>query len=133
MPAASPGCASTGNTRRKRLAAHCSATPFGFKAIIFVGSGRIAYGELAQALDHGMLTVQIVGDFDDAMEGVRQVADRLGIYLMILDQSLSAWRGRRRSCTACSRPSPGELPDWIVVLGGNLGNSSRLRQCVHRA
>ena len=74
-------CASTGNTSAA-LAVYCSATDFGFKAIIFIGSGKIAYGKLAQALDHGALTIQIVGDFDDAMHRVRQVADRLGIYLM---------------------------------------------------
>src|SRR5690242_19575790 len=74
-------CASTGNTSAA-LAVYCSATGLGFKAIIFIGSGKIAYGKLAQALDHGALTIQIVGDFDDAMQRVRQVADRLGIYLM---------------------------------------------------
>ena len=74
-------CASTGNTSAA-LAVYCSATDLGFRAIIFIGSGKIAYGKLAQALDHGALTIQIVGDFDDAMQRVRQVADRLGIYLM---------------------------------------------------
>jgi threonine synthase len=62
-------CASTGNTSAA-LAVYCSATPYGFKAIIFIGSGKIAYGKLAQALDHGALTIQIVGDFDDAMQRV---------------------------------------------------------------
>src|SRR6516162_2858702 len=51
-------CASTGNTSAA-LALYCSATNFGFKAIIFIGSGKIAYGKLAQALDHGALTIQI--------------------------------------------------------------------------
>ena len=74
-------CASTGNTSAA-LAVYCSATEFGFRAIIFIGSGKIAYGKLAQALDHGALTIQIKGDFDDAMLRVRQVSDRLGIYLM---------------------------------------------------
>ena len=45
-------CASTGNTSAA-LAVYCSATDFGFRAIIFIGSGKIAYGKLAQALDHG--------------------------------------------------------------------------------
>src|SRR3954471_15313877 len=74
-------CASTGNTSAA-LAVYCSATNLGFRAIIFIGSGRISYGKLAQALDHGALTIQIAGDFDDAMQRVRQVADQLGIYLM---------------------------------------------------
>ncbi len=47
-------CASTGNTSAA-LAVYCSATDLGFRAIIFIGTGKIAYGKLAQALDHGAL------------------------------------------------------------------------------
>jgi threonine synthase len=115
-------CASTGNTSAA-LAVYCSATPIGFKAIIFVGSGRIAYGKLAQALDHGALTIQIVGDFDDAMERVRQVAERLGVYLM---NSVNPFRleGQKAIMYRVLEASAWEPPDWIVVPGGNLGNSS---------
>ncbi len=115
-------CASTGNTSAA-LAVYCSATPFGFKAIIFIGSGKIAYGKLAQALDHGALTIQIVGDFDDAMERVKQVADRLGIYLM---NSVNPFRleGQKTIMFRVLEASGWEPPDWIVVPGGNLGNSS---------
>src|SRR5207237_4041902 len=73
-------CASTGNTSAS-LAVFCSVTSL-MRAIIFIGSGKISYGKLAQALDHGALTVQIAGDFDDAMQRVQQVARRLGIYLV---------------------------------------------------
>ena len=73
-------CASTGNTSAS-LAVFCSATGL-MRAIIFIGSGKISYGKLAQALDHGALTVQIAGDFDDAMQRVQQVARKLGIYLV---------------------------------------------------
>ena len=115
-------CASTGNTSAA-LAVYCSATSFGFKAIIFIGSGKIAYGKLAQALDHGALTVQIVGDFDDAMQRVRQVADRLGIYLM---NSINPFRleGQKTIMYRVLEALAWEPPDWIVVPGGNLGNSS---------
>jgi len=115
-------CASTGNTSAA-LAVYCSATPFGFKAIIFIGSGKIAYGKLAQALDHGALTIQIVGDFDDAMARVRQVADRLGIYLM---NSINPFRleGQKTIMFRVLEALGWEVPDWIVVPGGNLGNSS---------
>ncbi len=115
-------CASTGNTSAA-LAVYCSATPFGFQAIIFIGSGKIAYGKLAQALDHGALTIQIVGDFDDAMHRVRQVADRLGIYLM---NSVNPFRleGQKTIMYRVLEASRWEPPDWIVVPGGNLGNSS---------
>ena len=116
-------CASTGNTSAA-LAVYCSATIFGFRAIIFIGSGKIAYGKLAQALDHGALTIQIVGDFDDAMHRVRQVADRLGIYLM---NSVNPFRLEGQKTImyrVLEGTAAGKLPDWIVVPGGNLGNSS---------
>jgi threonine synthase len=115
-------CASTGNTSAA-LAVYCSATPYGFKAIIFIGSGKIAYGKLAQALDHGALTIQIVGDFDDAMQRVRQVADQLGIYLM---NSVNPFRleGQKTIMYRVLEALSWEVPDWIVVPGGNLGNSS---------
>ena len=115
-------CASTGNTSAA-LAVFCSATSFGFKAIIFIGSGKIAYGKLAQALDHGALTIQIVGDFDDAMHRVKQVADRLGIYLM---NSVNPFRleGQKTIMYRVLEALAWEPPDWIVVPGGNLGNSS---------
>jgi threonine synthase len=115
-------CASTGNTSAA-LAVYCSATSLGFRAIIFIGSGKIAYGKLAQALDHGALTVQIAGDFDDAMQRVRQVADRLGMYLM---NSINPFRleGQKTIMYRVLEGLAWEPPDWIVVPGGNLGNSS---------
>ncbi len=115
-------CASTGNTSAA-LAVYCSATDLGFRAIIFIGSGKIAYGKLAQALDHGALTIQIVGDFDDAMHRVRQVADRLGIYLM---NSVNPFRleGQKTIIFRILEALRWDVPDWIVVPGGNLGNSS---------
>jgi threonine synthase len=115
-------CASTGNTSAA-LAVYCSATDLGFRAIIFIGSGKIAYGKLAQALDHGALTIQIVGDFDDAMERVRQVSARLGIYLM---NSVNPFRleGQKAIVFRILEGLNWEIPDWIVVPGGNLGNSS---------
>jgi threonine synthase len=115
-------CASTGNTSAS-LAVYCSSTPYGFKAIIFIGSGKIAYGKLSQALDHGALTIQIVGDFDDALERVRQVSGKLGIYLM---NSVNPFRleGQKTIMYRILEAMRWEVPDWIVVPGGNLGNSS---------
>ena len=124
-------CASTGNTSAA-LAVYCSATDYGFRAIIFIGSGKIAYGKLAQALDHGALTIQIKGDFDDAMLRVRQVADRLGIYLM---NSVNPFRleGQKTIMYRVLESLGWEVPDWIIVPGGNLGNSSAFGKAFHRA
>ena len=114
-------CASTGNTSAS-LALYCSVTG-AMRAIVFVGSGKIAYGKLAQALDYGALTVQIAGDFDDAMQRVRQVTQRLGIYLV---NSVNPFRleGQKTIMFRVLEALGWEPPDWIVVPGGNLGNAS---------
>jgi threonine synthase len=114
-------CASTGNTSAS-LAVFCSATAL-MKAVIFIGSGKISYGKLAQALDHGALTVQITGDFDDAMQRVQEVARRLGIYLV---NSLNPFRleGQKTIMYRVLEALRWQPPDWIVVPGGNLGNVS---------
>ena len=114
-------CASTGNTSAS-LAMYCAVTQR-MKAIIFVGSGKIAYGKLSQALDFGGLTVQISGDFDDAMARVREVASTLGIYLV---NSVNPFRleGQKTIMYRILEWLGWEIPDWIVVPGGNLGNSS---------
>jgi threonine synthase len=114
-------CASTGNTSAS-LAIFCSVTGL-MRAIIFIGSGKISYGKLAQALDHGALTVQIGGDFDDAMQRVQQVARRLGIYLV---NSINPFRleGQKTIMLRVLEALRWEPPDWIVVPGGNLGNVS---------
>lgn len=114
-------CASTGNTSAS-LAIYCAATSL-MRAIIFIGSGKIAYGKLAQALDHGALTVQIAGDFDDAMQRVQQISKRLGIYLV---NSINPFRleGQKTIMYRILEALRWEVPDWIVVPGGNLGNVS---------
>jgi threonine synthase len=114
-------CASTGNTSAS-LAVFCSATGL-MRAVIFIGSGKISYGKLAQALDHGALTVQIAGDFDDAMQRVQQVAKRLGIYLV---NSINPFRleGQKSIMYRVLEALGWEPPDWVVVPGGNLGNVS---------
>jgi threonine synthase len=114
-------CASTGNTSAS-LAVFCSATGL-MRAIIFIGSGKISYGKLAQALDHGALTVQIAGDFDDAMQRVQQVSRQLGIYLV---NSINPFRleGQKTIMYRILEALRWEVPDWIVVPGGNLGNVS---------
>ena len=114
-------CASTGNTSAS-LALYCSVTRL-MKAVIFVGSGKIAYGKLSQALDYGALTVQIAGDFDDAMARVQEVSRQLGIYLV---NSVNPFRleGQKTIMFRVLEALRWEVPDWIVVPGGNLGNSS---------
>ena len=54
------------------------------QGIVFIGSGKIAFGKLSQALDYGALTLQIQGDFDACLRRMRQMSSQaqLGIYLM---------------------------------------------------
>jgi threonine synthase len=114
-------CASTGNTSAS-LAMYCAVTRQ-MKGIIFIGSGKISYGKLSQALDYGALTVQIAGDFDDAMARVKEVSKELGIYLV---NSVNPFRleGQKTIMFRVLEALRWEVPDWIVVPGGNLGNSS---------
>ncbi len=121
-------CASTGNTSAS-LALYCSVTRL-MKAVIFIGSGKISYGKLSQALDYGALTVQIEGDFDDAMARVQEVCPRLGIYLV---NSVNPFRleGQKTIMFRVLEALRWQTPDWIVVPGGNLGNSSAFGKAFH--
>jgi threonine synthase len=120
-------CASTGNTSAS-LAVFAAATrtldpEHAMEAFVFVGSGRIAMGKLAQSLDYGARTIQILGRFDDAMKRVQEVAKALGIYIM---NSVNPFRleGQKAIMYRVLEGLRWEVPDWIVVPGGNLGNSS---------
>ena len=114
-------CASTGNTSAS-LALYCGVSKL-MQAVIFIGSGKISYGKLSQALDYGALTIQIAGDFDDAMQRVREVSQKLGIYLV---NSVNPFRleGQKSIMFRVLESLNWEIPDWVVVPGGNLGNSS---------
>ncbi|WP_339730215.1 threonine synthase [uncultured Gimesia sp.] len=114
-------CASTGNTSAS-LAVYASVAQK-FKVVVFVGSGKIAFGKLSQALDYGAKTVQIQGDFDDALARVREVCNEEGIYLC---NSVNPFRleGQKSIMFRVLESLNWEVPDWIVVPGGNLGNSS---------
>lgn len=116
-------CASTGNTSAS-LALYASFT--GLEALVFIGSGKIAFGKLSQALDYGARTLQIDGDFDDCLRRVRQITverPELGVYLM---NSVNPFRleGQKAIMYRILEARGWQVPDWIVVPGGNLGNTS---------
>jgi threonine synthase len=114
-------CASTGNTSAS-LAIYAGVTGL-FRCIVFVGSGKIAYGKLSQALDYGAKTIQIRGDFDDALARVRDICAKHPIYLC---NSVNPFRleGQKSIMFRVLEGLGWQVPDWIVVPGGNLGNSS---------
>jgi threonine synthase len=118
--ATSSACASTGNTSASvALYAHSC----GIKCTVFIGSGRIAFGKLSQAMDYGAQTIQIRGDFDDCMRQVQDVCTKLGLYLL---NSLNPFRleGQKAIMYRIIEQMGWTTPNWIVVPGGNLGNSS---------
>ena len=113
-------CASTGNTSASMaLYAHSC----GLQSTVFIGSGRIAFGKLSQSMDYGAQTIQIRGDFDDCMRQVQDVCTKLGLYLL---NSLNPFRleGQKTIMYRILEGLGWDVPDWIVVPGGNLGNSS---------
>lgn len=119
--ATSAACASTGNTSAS-LAVYASASQL-FRVLVFIGSGKIASGKLSQALDYGSGTLQIDGDFDDALKQVLEVCAREKIYLC---NSVNPFRleGQKTIMYRVLEGLNWQPPDWIVVPGGNLGNSS---------
>ncbi|HLL88753.1 MAG TPA: threonine synthase [Tepidisphaeraceae bacterium] len=116
-------CASTGNTSAS-LAMYASLSEL--KGVVFIGSGKISFGKLSQALDYGALTLQIEGDFDACLRRVRQIAvdvPAMGIYLM---NSVNPFRleGQKSIMFRILEARDWQPPDWIIVPGGNLGNSA---------
>ncbi|MCH9021555.1 MAG: threonine synthase, partial [Planctomycetes bacterium] len=113
-------CASTGNTSAA-LALYAHAC--GMRCTVFIGAGRIAHGKLSQALEYGAQTIQIDGDFDDCMRQMQAVCEKLNLYLV---NSLNPFRleGQKAIMYRVLEGLNWQVPDWIVVPGGNLGNSS---------
>ena len=115
-------CASTGNT----AASMASYAAFaGMTAYVFIPEGNIAFGKLSQALGYGARTLQIAGDFDDAMQLVEEICRREDIYLL---NSLNPFRleGQKTIAFELLQDLEWEPPDWIVLPGGNLGNVSAI-------
>jgi threonine synthase len=123
------GCASTGNTSAS-LAAY--AAQAGLRAVVFVPTGKIASGKLAQTLAYGALCLQIRGDFDAAMRLVQEASARLGLYLV---NSINPFRieGQKTIVWELLQDLHWEAPDWIVVPAGNLGNTSAFGKALREA
>src|SRR6185369_7204464 len=113
-------CVSTGNTSAS-MAAYASAG--GLQPVIFLPHGNISFGKLAQALEYGAKTVQIDANFDQILAIVRQIAARLGIYLL---NSINPFRieGQKAIMVEMMDQRDWSVPDWVVLPGGNLGNIS---------
>ncbi len=115
-------CASTGNTSAS-MAAYAARADM--RAVVFIPAGQVAYGKLSQSLEYGALVVEIEGNFDDAMRLVRELAEESNLYLL---NSINAFRleGQKAIAIEMMEQLNWEAPDWLVVPGGNLGNSSAI-------
>jgi len=113
-------CVSTGNTSAS-MAAYASAA--GLSPIIFLPHGNISFGKLAQALEYGARTLQVEANFDQILAMVRQLAETLGIYLL---NSVNPFRieGQKTIMLEMMDQRDWRVPDWVVLPGGNLGNTS---------
>src|SRR6266568_3245014 len=108
-------CASTGNTAAS-LASY--AAQAGMRAIVFLPAGNVAGGKLAQSLAYGATTIQVEGNFDDAMHLVEQVCGELGIYLL---NSLNPFRieGQKAIGFEILQQLAWQAPDWLVLPAAN--------------
>jgi threonine synthase len=129
LGATAVACASTGNTSSS-LAAY--AAQAGLRGIVFVPAGKVAAGKLAQTLAYGATSLPIRGDFDAAMQLVREACDRLGIYLV---NSINPFRieGQKTIVWELLQDLEWNAPDWIVVPAGNLGNTSAFGKALREA
>jgi threonine synthase len=113
-------CVSTGNTSAS-MAAYAAAG--GMEALIFLPHGKISFGKLAQSLEYGARTLQVEANFDQILALVRVLAERLGIYLL---NSMNPFRveGQKSIMFEMLDQRDWRVPDWVVLPGGNLGNTS---------
>ncbi len=115
-------CASTGDTSAA-LAAYCAAA--GIPAIVFLPKNKVSSAQLVQPLAHGAITLAIDTDFDGCMAIVREITSRNNIYLANSMNSLRVEGQKTISFELCEQ-FDWQVPDLVVIPGGNLGNVTAL-------
>ena len=111
-------CASTGNTS---ASASAYAARAGMTCAVLIPEGKIALGKLAQAMIHNATVVPIDGNFDRALELVREITDR---YPITLVNSINPYRieGQKTGAFEICDQLGGRVPDYHVLPVGNAGN-----------
>ena len=110
-------CASTGNTSAS-AAAYAAAA--GMTCLVLIPEGKIAYGKMAQALIHGARTLEVRGNFDDALDIVRELGERDEVEVV---NSINPFRIQGQKTAAfevCD--TLGNAPDMHFLPVGNAGN-----------
>ncbi len=115
-------CASTGDTSAA-LAAYCARA--GIQSIVFLPHEKISPAQLVQPVANGALTLALDTDFDGCMALVQEVCNRNNIYLANSMNSLRIEGQKTVSVEICQQLD-WDVPDWVVIPGGNLGNVSAL-------
>lgn len=115
-------CASTGDTSAA-LASY--AAKAGIPSVIFLPSNKVSAAQLIQPVANGSLVMGLDTDFDGCMNIVKQVTQEKGIYLANSMNSLRI-EGQKTISIEISQQMGWEVPDWVVIPGGNLGNVSAL-------
>ncbi len=115
-------CASTGNTSAA-MAAYAARA--GLRSIVFIPEGKIAWGKLSQSMDYGALTVQLKTDFDGCVTMLAELVKRHPIYLL---NSVNPYRleGQKTPAIELCEQLDWQVPEHVVVPGGNLANGSAL-------
>jgi threonine synthase len=115
-------CASTGNTSAA-MAAYAARA--GLRSLVVIPEGKIAWGKLAQAMDYGAVTCQVKTDFDGCVRVLTQAVKEAHIYLL---NSVNPYRleGQKTPAFEIAEAFDWNVPDHLIVPGGNLANSSAL-------
>ena len=115
-------CASTGDTSAS-LAAYGAAA--GLPVVVLLPRGKISTGQLLQPIAHRALVLGLDTDFDGCMEIIKQLAAEGLIYLA---NSMNPLRleGQKTVAIEIVQQFDWEVPDWVIIPGGNLGNASAL-------
>jgi len=122
-------CASTGNTSAALAAYGAQA---GLPVLVFVPAGQVALGKLSQTLAYGARTLLVRGDFDDCLRLVQAAATELGVYLL---NSINPFRveGQKSIVLELLHQLCWEVPEWIVLPAGNLGNTAAFGKALREA
>jgi threonine synthase len=117
-------CASTGDTSAA-LGAYCAAA--GIPSVVLLPKDKVSIAQLVQPLANGALVLSLDTDFDGCMAIVQEITREKRIYLANSMNSLRI-EGQKTVAIEIVQQFDWEVPDWIVIPGGNLGNVHALGQ-----
>jgi threonine synthase len=113
-------CASTGDTSAA-LAAYCASS--GIPSVVLLPRDKVSIAQLVQPISNGALVLELDTDFDGCMKVVQELAAAPGIYLANSMNSLRI-EGQKTMSIELAQQFAWQVPDWVVIPGGNLGNAS---------